>query len=139
MHRDLFLMPIMYASCLHDFFRQPSHTSLPQIHADRSFKHGLFKEICLSASCRYEDRGNGLNNRRMEIIGASVVNGFGDLGQSLGCDPAFRVSLGDAAARRAPHLELGSLTNDAREMQECFISRGTHPVMCYAQHPNRSP
>ncbi|EIE18637.1 hypothetical protein COCSUDRAFT_45133 [Coccomyxa subellipsoidea C-169] len=39
---------------------------------------------------RFEDRGNGMSNRRMEIIGASVVNGFGDLGQSLGCEPAFR-------------------------------------------------
>ncbi len=41
--------------------------------------------------CRFEDRGKALSNRRMEIIGASVANGFGDLGQSLGCDPAFRV------------------------------------------------
>ncbi|CAL8464289.1 g3824 [Coccomyxa elongata] len=39
---------------------------------------------------RFEDRGKALSNRRMEIIGASVANGFGDLGQSLGCDPAFR-------------------------------------------------
>lgn len=46
-HRDLFLMPIMYASCLHFFFRQPSHTSLPQIRADRSLKHGLFQRNIL--------------------------------------------------------------------------------------------
>ncbi|BDA49842.1 probable acetylxylan esterase / glucomannan deacetylase [Coccomyxa sp. Obi] len=38
----------------------------------------------------FEDRGKALSNRRMEIIGGSVVNGFGNLGQSLGCDPIFR-------------------------------------------------
>ena len=37
-------------------------------------------------------RTNALG-RRMEIIGASTMNGFGNLGSNSGCQPSYQVCL----------------------------------------------
>ncbi len=68
-----------------------------------------------------------MSNRRMEIIGASVVNGFGDLGQSLGCEPAFRVSRHFVSRRGRETLS----TNSSYFMPGINVMWGTAvPLLC---------
>ena len=52
--------------------------------------------------------------RRMEIIGASIMNGFGDLGSDMGCQPTYKVCPYLAVAMTAPsshvHVQLLELS-----------------------------
>jgi len=42
-------------------------------------------------SCSFGPMRSNVLGRRMEIIGASIMNGFGDLGSDMGCQPSYKV------------------------------------------------
>lgn len=54
--------------------------------------HDLATDWNVMCACSFAGRRSTLVNRRMEVIGASVVNGYGIMGTTFACNPPYLVS-----------------------------------------------